>query len=714
MKNNLFLILFAFAMTAQGSTVDGPAPPALTALAPAGREAPLAKLVAQILARYDYQSTKLDNAMSAKIFDHYLTALDPQKLYFLETDMASFANARNTLGQAIDQEDLGIPFDIFRVFQNRIAERYTFSSELLKSSFDFELDESYEDDRDKGPWAKSEVELHDLWRKLVKNDWLELRLAGEKDNRIRDLLSKRYSDMLARTYKFRSEDVFQLFMDAYATAVEPHTDYLGLKAVEEFDIEMKLSLVGVGAMFEQRGEYLTIRELAPGSPAAMSNKLNIGDRLVGVGQGPHGPIVNVIGWRFDDVGTLVRGAKGSTVRLIVLPGNAGPNGKTRHVTLVRNTVSFGEDEARKSVIQVSEGKIIRNVGVITLPAFYQDFDARSKGEQNFKSATRDVARLLTELKENKVDAVIIDLRGNGGGSLDEAVGLAGLFIGAGPVVQERDSEGEVHLSSADDTAAAWSGPLGVLINRRSASASEIFAAAIQDYGRGIVLGETSFGKGTVQTIVNLDQLAHNEKPEFGELKMTIAQFFRVNGSSTQLHGVTPDIDFPSALESVEFRESNFDNALPWTKIKPAEYAPQGNLTALLPMLQSRHAARIAKTPDFQSLLEEISKRKLQGDGHVISLNESIRRKERDMQKAKLDSFEGDALEQSKSADTAEKEKIAASKMPGQQESDLQVDERMFLDELAEEKKQKDAKDVLLIESAHILSDEVELLGGKSQ
>ena len=253
----------------------------------------------------------------------------------------------------------------------------------------------------------------------------------------------------------------------------------------------------------------------------------------------------------------------------------------------------------------------------------------------------------------------------------------------------------------------------MLINRSSASASEIFAAVIQDYGRGIVLGETSFGKGTVQTIVNLDQVAHNEKPEFGELKMTIAQFFRVNGSSTQLHGVTPDISFPSPLESVEFRESNFDNALPWAKIKPAEYTPLGNLTALLPLLQSRHASRIAKDPDFQSLLEEISKHQLQGDGHVISLNESVRRKERDSQKAKLDSLEsGGAIEQSKDAGAAEKEKIADSKIAAQQESDLQVDERMFLDELAEEKKQKNAKDVLLVEASHILADEAELLERK--
>ena len=707
MKNALLWILLALATATQAGALEQPAPPAL---APLPQQAQAAHLTAQILARYHYKPTPLDNALSEKIFDRYLKALDPDKLFFVQADIDRYTNVRATLGDAIVHDDLRIPFDIFNLYERRVAERFAFARELLKQNFDFDRNESYQYERDKEPWPKSEEELRDLWRKRVKNDWLRIKLAGTEEKAIRVTLDKRYSNSLTRENKSKSEDVFQTFMDAYTTTVEPHTDYFGPRASEEFDIEMKLSLVGVGATLQQRDEYMTIRELVPGGPAARSAMLNVGDRIVGVGQGNNGAVIDVVGWRIDDVVNLVRGTKGTVVRLEVLPANVGPEGQHKLVPIVRNKISFEQLAAKKSVIQVKDGTVTRKVGVISLPTFYQDFDARSKGEKEFKSATRDVARLLDQLKRDKVDGVLVDLRDNGGGSLDEAIGLTGLFTGKGPVVQERDAQGKVRVENADNPKLAWTGPLGVLINRGSASASEIFAAAIQDYGRGIIIGESSFGKGTVQTMVDLDQIAHNEKPKFGELKMTVAQFFRVNGGTTQLRGVTPDISFPTISDPDSFGESSFDNALPWTTIKAAKYTPAGDLADLLPPLRSSHALRIAEDKDFQYLLEDLAEFKSQRTKHVISLNEVERRKDRDMREARLRLRMG-----STKADENGKhmrvptEETAAANITAQQDNGLESDEGNLNDALAAEKGLRDVKDVWLHEAAHVLCDEVNLL-----
>jgi carboxyl-terminal processing protease len=492
-------------------------------------------------------------------------------------------------------------------------------------------------------------------------------------------------------------------------STDPHTNYLGPRASEDFDIAMKLSLIGIGAVLQERDEYTTIRELVPGGPAALSGKLKVGDRIVGVAQGQHGAMTEVLGWRLDDTVALIRGASDSTVMLDILPEDAGPDGKHKLVPLIRKKISLDQQAAKESIIDVKEGNSTRHIGVISLPTFYQDFGARQNGDKEFKSATRDVSRLLAKLKKDKVDSVLIDLRNNGGGSLDEAVELTGLFIDKGPVVQQRNSQGKVKVESDTNGSPAWDGPLGVLINRGSASASEIFAAAIQDYGRGLVIGEASFGKGTVQGIVNLDQVVHNDKPKFGELKMTVAQFFRINGGTTQLRGVTPDINFPASTDAETFGESSFDNALPWVQIKAADYTPEGDLTDLLPMLQTRHDARIKNDKDFQYLQEDIAEFNLQRKKNLISLNEAERRKERDAEEARIKSRE-------KSGDTA---KGATEKQAGNKErakarnalrdDGLQANERNLTVELAAEKAQKDAKDVLLDEAVHILSDEVDLL-----
>jgi carboxyl-terminal processing protease len=493
--------------------------------------------------------------------------------------------------------------------------------------------------------------------------------------------------------------VFQIFMNAYAMSIEPHTNYLGRSASDDFDISMRLSLVGIGAVLQERDEYITIRELVPGGPAAKSGKLAVGDRIVGVGQA-EGPIGDVVGARVDEVVKLIRGAKDTRVVLDILPAEAGPDGKHKQVTLVRDKIKLEEQAARKSVIRVGEGPALRKIGVITLPAFYEDFEGRRRGDKDFRSASRDVVRLIDELKKEKVDGLLVDLRNNGGGSLREAVELTGLFIDKGPVVQQRRPDGKIGVESDENAGVAWAGPMAVMINRGSASASEIFAAALQDYGRAPILGEQSFGKGTVQTLINLDDIAKNDKPKFGDLKMTVAQFFRVNGGTTQLKGVMPDIRFPSIADPDSQGESSYDNALPWTQIDAASYRPVGTLKDLVPALQSRHQARVAKDKSFQALLDDVAEFKRLRENRSISLNEAERRKEKEVREARLKAREK----------IDGKDKLAAAL----RDDGLQMGERSLAADLAAEKARKDVKDVLLDEAARIVADEAELLGVRPQ
>ena len=704
-KRRLLWILLAFATATHAVTQDALAP---ATLMPLRQQAEAAVFAAKILTRYHYKALPLDEAMSEKIFDRYLKTLDPEKLFFLQADIDQFAYARVKLGGAIYDKELQIPFAIFNLFDRRLVERMAYARELLKQELDFSRDESFQYGRDKEPWAQSEEQLRDVWRRRVKDDWLRLKLAGKDDKGVRETLDKRYANTLSKSQRFSSEDVFQVFMNAYARSIEPHTDYLGPKESAEFDIAMSLSLVGIGAVLQEKNDYTTIRELVPGGPAALSAKLRVGDRIVAVGQGQDSALTDVVGMRLDDVVMLIRGAKDSVVRLDILPADAGPDGKHQFISLVRTKITLEQQAAKKSVIRSRDGTKLHRLGVISLPAFYQDFDGRRKGNKEFRSASRDVARLLEELKKDKVEAVLLDLRNNGGGALDEAVDLTCLFTGRGPVVQERNSHGSVKVSSCSSTKRQWDGPLGVLINRASASASEILAAAIQDYGRGIVIGEQSFGKGTVQTMVDFDQIARNDKPKLGELKMTVAQFFRVSGGTTQLRGVTPDISLPSALDPEAFGESSYDNALPWTQISAANYTPLSDIAGMLPLLQSRHASRVAKDKDFQYLLEDIAEIKAQRKRPVISLNEAERRKERDTQEQRLKTrTDAETTAGGKSKKTPGS-KTAVFKEDALQESDLARGERALDDEFAEAPR-KDAKDLWLKEATRILSDEIEII-----
>jgi carboxyl-terminal processing protease len=691
----LILALLAVAFSTPAIPLE---PSSTLRLAPSMEQAQTAYLSAQLLGRYHYKAQPLDDAMSEKIFDRYLKSLDPERLFFTQGDVDAFAEARTRLDDAIQRGNLAIPFAMFQRYEQRAVERLSTVREQLKQGFDFSQKESYPYARDKAPWPRDDAEARDLWRKRAKNDWLRLKLAGKDDKAIRETLEKRYDNYLARTQRNKSDDVFQIFMNAFAMSIEPHTNYLGRSASDDFDISMRLSLVGIGAVLQERDEYITIRELVAGGPAAKSGKLAVGDRIVGVGQAD-GSVSDVVGSRVDEVVKLIRGTKDTKVLLDILPAESGPDGKHKLISLVRDKIKLEEQAAKKSVIKVSEGAVQRKVGVITLPTFYEDFEGRRRGDKEFRSASRDVVRLIDELKKEKVDGLLIDLRNNGGGSLREAVELTGLFIDKGPVVQQRRPDGKIGVESDDNAGVAWDGPMAVLINRGSASASEIFAAALQDYGRAPIIGESSFGKGTVQTLINLDEVAKNDKPKFGELKMTVAQFFRVNGGTTQLKGVTPDIRFPSIADPDSYGESSYDNALPWIQIDAATFKPAGNLKDVVPALQSRHQARIGKDKEFQLLLEDVAEIRRLRETKLISLNETERRKEKETQEARLKAREkGDA-----------KDKLAAIRDDG-----LQSGERSLAADLAAEKARKDVKDVLLDEAARIVADEAELSNAKPQ
>ncbi|MCA0188658.1 MAG: carboxy terminal-processing peptidase [Proteobacteria bacterium] len=675
MKKRLLGALLAIAL---GTTALADAP----RLAPTIEQAQAAYLGSMFLSRYHYAVRPLDDALSSEIFDRYLKSLDPERLYFTQADIDSFAELRTRLDDAILQGDLQPPFALYQRFDERVAERFAEARQLLQQDFDFSVAESYPLDRSKAPWPKDDDEARDLWRKRVKNDWLRLKLAGKDSQAIRETLGKRYDNALTRSRRTRSDDVFQTFMNAYAGAIEPHTSYLGRGAADSFDISMRLSLVGIGAVLQERDEYITIRELSPGGPAARSGKLAAGDRIVGVGQGDGSPVVDVVGARVDEVVKMIRGTKDTRVVLDILPAGASPDAQHKHVTLVRDKIKLEEQAARKSVIKGGGGQ---RIGVITLPAFYEDFEGRRRGDKDFRSASRDVARLAEELKKEGVAGLILDLRNNGGGSLREAVELTGLFIDTGPVVQQRGADGKVAIESDDKPGVVWNGPLAVMINRGSASASEILAAALQDYGRAVIVGEPSFGKGTVQTLVDLDRVANKEKPVLGELKMTVAQFFRVNGGTTQLKGVTPDIRFPSAFEADEFGETGFDNALPWREIAPAAYQASSTLHDILPELLRRHDARTRDDKSFRELQEDVAEVVRIKEMRSLSLVEAERKKEKEAREARLKARKGEDAE-------------ALS------DDGLQSGERSLKAELASEKALKDRKDFLLEETARIVAD----------
>ena len=596
-------------------------------------------IATRFLTNYHYKRTRLDDGLSSDIFDSYLKLLDPSRVYFLASDIETFERYRKGLDDALRHSDLMPAYDIFNIYTERVQQRVNYARKRVKQPFDFTVDEFYRYDREDAPWASSDAELDELWRKRVKNDYLRLLLTDKEPEAIVETLTERYDNLERRINELNTEDVFQFFMNAFAQSIEPHTAYLSARTSENFEISMKLSLEGIGALLGRENEYTVISSVVPGGPADQDGRLKAGDRITAVGQGDDGKMVDVIGWRIDDVVDLIRGPKDTTVRLEVLPEDVSVSGPTSMIDIVRNEVKLEEQAAKSEVIEIpvegSDNEVMK-IGIIDLPVFYMDFAGRAQNKPDYRSSTRDVRRLINELEEQGVTGIVVDLRNNGGGSLLEATTLTGLFIDTGPVVQVRNSSGRISLEEDVDPGMAWEGPLAVLVNRYSASASEIFAAAIQDYGRGVVVGEPTFGKGTVQSLLDLDDYAPSDKPGMGQLKITMAQFFRVNGGSTQNQGVEPDIRFPSFGDPQEYGERSMENALPWTSIDPARYRASGDLSQLVAVADNRFHGRMAQDEEFGWLMSDIESYNEHANETQVSLLESVGRqkmKEQEVKKA---------------------------------------------------------------------------------
>ncbi len=586
------------------------------------------QVIVQILSNYHYKKQKLNDSLSSVIFDEYIKNLDNAKLYFFKSDIESFEKYRYQFDDFLNSGDLNIPFEIFNVYKKRLGERINFIKECLKSEFDFSTDESFSPDREKADWAKSKEELDEIWRPRLKNDALNLILSGKDWKGAAEVLLKRYQNFHKIILQYEAEDVFSLFMNSVTQVYDPHTDYFSPAASENFSISMKLSLEGIGATLRQDNDYTVVAGIVPGGPAAKSGLLHEEDKIVGVAQGEDGEMVDVIGWRLDDVIQLIRGKKGTIVRLQILKASDGPNATPTEIKLVRDEVKLEEQAAKSEIINIQHEGYNFKLGIIKLPSFYTDFEAQQKGKPDYKSTTRDVKEILKKFKEEKVDGVVIDLRNNGGGSLQEAIQLTGLFIKEGPVVQVKNMMNIIEVDRDPDPEIYYDGPLAVLVNRFSASASEIFSAAIQDYGRGIVIGENTYGKGTVQNLLDLNRHIPIANKKLGQLKLTIAKFYRINGSSTQHKGVHPDITFPSPYSAEEFGESSQPSALPWDQIQPAQYEKYDDLSKFISMLIKKHEERAQKDPEYQLLLDDIEEFKENRAKKVFSLNKEIRRQER--------------------------------------------------------------------------------------
>ena len=692
------LIALSVALPLAVAMAATPTPAAKGSYQPSVEQAAAARLVYGILSdsRYVYRAKPLDDALSLEIHRRYLESLDAQKLFFTQADITRFDAYRTRHDDAIKNQQLGAAYDIFTTYVKRVDERVAYANRLLAKPFDFSTNDTWLYDREDAAWAASTAELDRAWLSYVKNDALRLKLAGRSQEEIRKTLGKRYAGIAERVHELRGDDVFETFMNAYATSIDPHTSYMSPRSAENFNMQMRLSLEGIGAVLQRQEEFVVIRTIVPGGPAGTGGKLKVGDRVVAVGQGASGPMTDVVGWRIDDVVELIRGKKGTQVRLDVLPAEVGTDAKPTTIAIVRDKVKLEQQAAQKRVIDVDG----RRIGVVELPTFYLDFEARRRGDKDARSATADVARLLRELRAEKVDGVVVDLRDNGGGSLLEAVELTGLFIDTGPVVQVRETGGRVSVESDDVGGVAWDGPLAVLVNRSSASASEIFAAAIQDYGRGLIIGEPTFGKGTVQSLIDLDRFPRKDDVKFGQVKLTVAQFFRVDGGTTQHAGVVPDLQFPVTLDASEYGESSFDNALPATRIAQAAHANVGNFTTLGPQLKARHKARVAKDAEFGWWAQDVATFRADREKKTLSLNETVRRAERDRMEA-----------QRKQREAERKAAGLAGDALAQADDGLTASERSVADQAADEAAAKNRPDPLLRESAAILADALALLSG---
>ena len=650
-------------------------------LSPMPKHLRSSRYIAHYMKNSHYKKQVLDNEQSALVLDNFIKSLDGNKAYFLASDIKSFQQYRYKLDDAIWTGLVQPAYHIYGVFKQRWSERNNYALSLLEGKFDFTGKDVYQYDREEAVWAQSSQELDQYWSTRVKSDALNLVLADKDIDKTKELLTKRYKAAIRRVSQINSEDVFSYFMNAYATSVDPHTSYFSPRTAENFDIDMKLSLEGIGAVLQTDDVYTRISSLVSKGPADKMGELAVEDRIIAVGQG-ESPLVDVVGWRLDDVVDLIRGDAGSIVRLEIEPANSSVQGKTKVISIVREKVKLEEQGAKSEIIELKENESNLNVGVIELPKFYIDFDAKNRGEVDYKSTTRDVRKLIQEMKaEKNIDALIIDLRSNGGGSLGEAIGLTGLFIDQGPVVQEKRLHGKVQTLYDRDSGVAWEGPLAVLVSGSSASASEIFAGAIQDYDRGLIVGEQTFGKGTVQNIIDLNYYLGYEDNRAGALKLTIDKFYRITGESTQLKGVVPDISYPDPIPRKDFGEASYDSALPWDTIPSVYFKKSNRVSSLVSSLEKSHKERVKSNREFQYVISDIEKLNERRSRTSVSLNIETRKAERAEDKAKR----------------LERENIRR-KETGKE----------LIKEIDEDTELVEVKDIKLKETANILSDLIRL------
>ncbi len=676
------LLVFALALAGSAQAPAGTSVLPPGTLGPTDMQRATARKVGRILEEAHYSRASLDERMSGVVYHRYLEFLDGQRSYFLASDIEEFNAYGKQFGDMIRTGSIDPAYLIFARFQQRNRERLQHALALLKTEPDFTVNESFEFDRTHAPWPGDAATMDELWRKRVKNDALSLMLAGKQWPDAAEVLRKRYERVLKRVDQVTSEDVFEGLMNCYARAFDPHSSYFSPRSSEEYRIQMSLNYEGIGASLQIVDDYVTIMNVLEGGPAAMAGTLTTNDRITGVGQGHDGPFTDVIGWRLDDVVQLIRGKAGTTVRLQVLPAGAAPGGAEKIMEFVRNKVTLEAQAAHKDVRSVARNGRTLKIGVITVPGFYQDIAAQNAGDENYRSTTHDVLKLLRDLKSENVDGLLVDLRGDGGGYLPEATALTGLFINHGPVVQLRDTAGRLEVLDDPEPAPAYDGPLAVLVDRLSASASEIFAGAIQDYHRGIILGQTTFGKGTVQNLVPLDRWS--QKPVNGQLTVTIGKFYRVTGESTQHRGVEPDVPLASPLDTKEVGESALESALPWDRIAGVPFRVSTASAAVPPVaaLATEEDARAQRDPDYRWLLSDIAAIDSVRGQHSVSLNLKARREER----ARVDA---ERL-------TRENSRRAAKNLPPLKS----------VEELEKTKDKDEAADVVLEQATQVMADMV--------
>ncbi|MEL7004180.1 MAG: carboxy terminal-processing peptidase [Bacteroidota bacterium] len=624
-----FLIFIPYNNSDSFSILNG-LPSDSTRLEPKPHYTEEVKLVTQILGTYHFKKIGLNDSLSSVILDEYIKTLDNNKSYFLQSDIDEFEKYRYQIDDFSRDGMLEHAYVIYDVFRERFEERMAYVEDtLLHTAFDYSKDEYYNTDRSESSWSSSRADLNDLWRKLIKSQNLSLKLNGKEEKDIKETIKKRYERFAKAISQYTSEDVFELYLNTVAEAFDPHTNYFSPRTSDRFQQNMSLSLEGIGARLQLDNDYTKVVQVLPGGPAEKSELVHEDDRIIGVGQGEDGEIVDVIGWRLDDVVDLIKGPKGTTVRLEILPAESGVNGPSATIQLVREKIKLEDQKAEAKIVPITQGGQNYKVGVVTLPSFYMDFEAYQNGDPDYTSTTKDVRKLVEDLKAQGIDGLMMDLRNNGGGSLSEAIDLTGLFIKDGPVVQVKTSTNKIEVGEDENPELLYDGPMAVLINRFSASASEIFAGAIQDYQRGVVIGEQTFGKGTVQSVIDLARyLKVPEGEKVGQLKLTLQKFYRVTGSSTQHLGVSPDVNLPSAFDAEEFGESSNANALPWDQIKGTKFNMTKDVSGqLLARLNDGYTERLKSDADLKELVAETSELKANLSKTQISLNEKTRKAE---------------------------------------------------------------------------------------